>query len=95
MISITIIFNEQDIDLPVIHLEAKIPYHSALILRINEACELDIDKNNYIEDLIKNNHVIITTTNDVCLCYIPSKITENQYSSLLELKSYLKKFNGF
>ena len=95
MISVTIIFNENELDLPVTHLESKEPYHNNLIMRICEAYEIDIDKNNYVDDLVKQNHIIITSTNNALLCYIQCSITEKQWESLKDLKEYFSKFQGF
>lgn len=95
MISITIIFNENELNLPVTHLESNDPFHKNLILRICDAYEINIDKENYIDDLLKDNHIIMTTTQNVLLCYIPNNITENQYESLQNLKEYMNHFKGF
>lgn len=95
MLEIIIIFNENILNLPLTHLKGNCMYHCNLIERINDAYEIYIDKSDYINDLINNNHIILTITNDVILCYIPKIITEKQYSDLLSIKDYILKFKSF
>ena len=95
MISITIIFNENELNLPVTHLESNDPFHKNLILRICDAYEIYIDSEDYVNDLISNNHIIFAIAGRETLVWVPEKITRKQYTSLLEIKDYVTQFKSF
>lgn len=95
MLEVIIIFNENELNLPLTQLKGNVMYHSDLIMRISEAYDIYIDKNDYVNYLINNNHIILTVTNDAILCYIPTYITEMQYTELLSLREYILNFKGF
>ena len=60
-ISITIIFNDNILNVPMVHLEYDGDHHAPLIRRVCEIYSLNINANNYVEDLLSNNHIIRQT----------------------------------
>lgn len=94
-ISITIIFNDNILNVPMIHLEYNGNHHAPLIKRVCELYHMNINVDNYIEDLLSNNHIIIVTVLNNLAVYIPQTITNNQFEQLTALQQYFSSFNIF
>ena len=94
-ISITIIFNDNILNVPMIHLEYDGDHHAPLIRRVCEIYSLNINANNYVEDLLSNNHIIIVTVLNNIALYIPKTITQKQFTQLKELQSYFSTYDIF
>ncbi len=95
MLEVIIIFNENDLDLPITYLKGNCLYHCDLIRRICDAYEIYIDSEDYVNDLISNNHIIFAIAGRETLVWVPEKITRKQYTSLLEIKDYVTQFKSF
>ena len=94
-ISITIIFNDNILNIPIVHLEYNGDHHGPLIKRICEIYHININIDNYIEDLLSNNHIVIVTVLNNIAVYIPETITNNQFEKLKTLRQYFNSFSVF
>lgn len=95
VLSITIIFNDNILNAPMIHLEYNGDHHAPLIKRVCELYHLNINVDDYVEDILSNNHIIIVTVLNNIAVYIPETITNNQFEQLKALQPYLSSFDVF
>ena len=91
-VSMTIIPNDEILDVPIFYEEDQETLHSTLIEHFTlKYFGIKLDSH----DLLKKGFIIIRTVDDLIICEIPEKITPKQFQELKLLEPFISSYKEF
>ena len=90
--TIILIPNDEMFDFPVYKSSSTELYHEEMYKKFS-SCYFDYNYDKF--HLMEMNFIICESFDDIMMCWVPNKITEKQYSRLLECKEFLTEFPVF
>ncbi len=87
-----IIPNETVLNVPVYCEDSLDLFHVDMIKKFANLYNLEVTDE---YDLVEKGHIFLRAVDDLVICYIPGRITEKQFERLLQLRSFLERYERF